>query len=276
MASTNFKLFDENKTNMMSDTEYNINTQRLNGVQAGIASSQLQNKTLYQTSLMSYALAQIMNQNGIDANDTAAVSAFVNGLSDTLVQKVLDKATEQMAIAGTDNSHYMTPALVKALSNKLISEADPRGPWKYVGNFTQVLNDTLTTIAEGDQAQKAFASLNQIMVKINNVKVNSADNRQTLRLTVQYTNNEGTGSEYFYVINTGTFKNDPYLSGSIIVYSLIGYSGAYRLYDSGAADIYKPSFIHLTPPSVISSITKLEIGCSNSGVPEFDVDVWYR
>ena len=46
MASTNFKLFDENKTNMMSDTEYNINTQRLNGVQAGIASSQLQNKTL--------------------------------------------------------------------------------------------------------------------------------------------------------------------------------------------------------------------------------------
>ena len=38
MASTNFKLFDENKTNMMSDTEYNINTQRLNGVQVGIAS----------------------------------------------------------------------------------------------------------------------------------------------------------------------------------------------------------------------------------------------
>ena len=113
MASTNFKLFDENKTNMMSDTEYNINTQRLNGVQSGIASSQLQNKTLYQTSLMSYALAQLMNQNGIDSNDTAAVSAFVNGLSDTLVQKVLDKATEQMAIAGTDNSHYMTPALVK-------------------------------------------------------------------------------------------------------------------------------------------------------------------
>lgn len=113
MASTNFKLFDENKTNMMSDTEYNINTQRLNGVQAGIASSQLQNKTLYQTSLMSYALAQIMNQNGIDSNDTAAVSAFINGLSDTLVQKVLDKATEQMAIAATDNSHYMTPALVK-------------------------------------------------------------------------------------------------------------------------------------------------------------------
>ena len=122
MASTNFKLFDENKVNMMSDTEYNINTQRLNGVQAGIASSQLQNKTLYQTSLMSYALAQLMNQNGIDSNDTTAVSAFVNGLSDTLVQKVLDKATEQMAITGTDNSHYMTPSLVKKAQSNIVYE----------------------------------------------------------------------------------------------------------------------------------------------------------
>lgn len=31
MASTNFKLFDENKQNMMSDQEYNTNTARLGG-----------------------------------------------------------------------------------------------------------------------------------------------------------------------------------------------------------------------------------------------------
>ena len=93
MASTNFKLFDENKTNMMSDTEYNINTQRLNGVQAGIASSQLQNKTLYQTALMCYALAQLMAANGYDANDANAVSTFVNNLSRSMVQKVVDKAS---------------------------------------------------------------------------------------------------------------------------------------------------------------------------------------
>lgn len=35
MAETNFKLFDENKVNMLSDQEYNINTQRINGVQGG-------------------------------------------------------------------------------------------------------------------------------------------------------------------------------------------------------------------------------------------------
>ena len=35
MAGTNFKLFDENKANMLSDQEYNTNAQQLNGVQGG-------------------------------------------------------------------------------------------------------------------------------------------------------------------------------------------------------------------------------------------------
>ena len=49
MPINNFKLFDEKKANMMSDDDYATNQQRLNGVQSGVASSQLQNKTLYQT-----------------------------------------------------------------------------------------------------------------------------------------------------------------------------------------------------------------------------------
>ena len=68
MASSNFKLFDENKTNMMQDGEYGINNQRLNGLQSGIASSMLQNKFQYQMSLISYAIGQLMVQNNIDAN----------------------------------------------------------------------------------------------------------------------------------------------------------------------------------------------------------------
>lgn len=93
MPKNNFKLFDENKSNMMTDVEYNTNNQRLNGVQSGVASSQLQNKTLYQTALMCYALAQLMAANGYDANDADAVSTFVNNMSQTMVQKVVDKAS---------------------------------------------------------------------------------------------------------------------------------------------------------------------------------------
>lgn len=94
MPVNNFKLFDEKKSNMMTDEEYAINQQRLNGVQSGVASSQLQNKTLYQTALMCYALAQLMAANGYDANDANAVSTFVNNLSLSMVQKVVDKASD--------------------------------------------------------------------------------------------------------------------------------------------------------------------------------------
>lgn len=93
MPTNNFKLFDEKKANMMTDEDYAINQQRLNGVQSGVASSQLQNKTLYQTALMCYALAQLMAANGYDANDADAVSTFVNNLSLSMVQKKVDKAS---------------------------------------------------------------------------------------------------------------------------------------------------------------------------------------
>ena len=101
MASSNIKLFDENKGNMLNDTEFNISTQRLNGLQTGVASSQLQNKAMYQASLMAYAIAQLMLANGQNANDTDAVSTFVNNLSASIVQKKLDKATKQDVVDGT-------------------------------------------------------------------------------------------------------------------------------------------------------------------------------
>lgn len=84
MPTNNIKIFDENKTNMLTDVEYSTNAQRLNGVQSGVASSKLQNKTLYQTSLISYAIAQFMNEMGFDASDSGAVSTFVNNLSSSI------------------------------------------------------------------------------------------------------------------------------------------------------------------------------------------------
>lgn len=113
MPTNNFKLFDQNKANLLSDTEYVNATQRLNGVQTGVASSQLQNKFAYQVSLVAYAIAQIMNQNGLDASDTLAVSAFVGNLGGSLLQKVADKATDKMISDGKDNTHWVTPLLLK-------------------------------------------------------------------------------------------------------------------------------------------------------------------
>lgn len=179
MASTNFKLFDENKTNMMSDTEYNINTQRLNGVQAGIASSQLQNKTLYQTSLVAYSLAQIMMQNGYDANDSAAVSAFVGNMSNSLLQKVIDKATEEEAKAGINNSKWLTPFLVKSFISDYMEKRNElvkicSGKFEFNkpddgGNTDNVLTKEFTIISVPDYSKSFIVKIN-----INSLSINTA------------------------------------------------------------------------------------------------------
>lgn len=123
MASSNIKLFDENKGNMLSDSEFSISNQRMNGLQTGVASSQLQNKAMYQASLIAYAIAQVMMQNGKNANDTDAVSAFVANLSGTMLQKVYDIATTAEAQAGVATGKWMSPALVKAAIDTLAAKA---------------------------------------------------------------------------------------------------------------------------------------------------------
>lgn len=140
MASSNIKLFDENKGNMLSDTEFNISNQRLNGLQTGVASSMLQNKAMYQTSLVAYAIAQLMLANGVNANDTDAVSAFVGNLSASIVQKVLDKASaadvankvagkwvdaKQLGELKTDVADNYLPLLGGTMLGDLFLNADP-------------------------------------------------------------------------------------------------------------------------------------------------------
>lgn len=146
MPKNNFKLFDENKSNMMTDVEYNTNAQRLNGVQSGVASSQLQNKTLYQTALMCYALAQIMAANGYDANDADAVSTFVNNLSSTMVQKVKDRASELEVKTGAKVNKYVTPGdfmtALNYLTKAKYGENDPTTSTE--GTLGQIYVNTTT------------------------------------------------------------------------------------------------------------------------------------
>lgn len=168
MPSSNILLFDANKANMMADEQYNTNTQRLNGVQSGIASSQLQNKTLYQVSLVAYAIAQIMNQNGLDANDTAAVSAFVANLSGTMLQKVADLATTQEAKAGVATGKWMSPALVRAAMDTYTS-----GKWLPLAGGTMTGKLILNTSSPTNALQAA--SKGYVDSKISNVQQNFVD-----------------------------------------------------------------------------------------------------
>lgn len=144
MASSNIKLFNENKGNMLSDSEFSISNQRMNGLQTGVASSQLQNKAMYQVSLVAYAIAQIMMQNGLNANDTDAVSAFVANLSGTMLQKVYDLATTAEAQAGVATGKWMSPALVKAAIDKTLTDKNylPKSGGTMTGNLILNANPT--------------------------------------------------------------------------------------------------------------------------------------
>ena len=181
MPTNNILLFDQNKGNMMGDTEYNTNQQRLNGVQSGIASSQLQNKFQYQVSLVAYAIASLMYNNGLDANDADAVSAFVSNLSGTLVQKVLDKASTSEAQAGTVDTKWMSPALVKAaidFTSVQLSGSTMTGPLILNGDPTQNLE-----AATKQYVDEAKASVFELVLN-----VNATQNQQTINFTRSVSN----------------------------------------------------------------------------------------
>ena len=164
MPTNNILLFDQNKGNMLNDSAYNTNQQRLNGVQSGIASSQLQNKFQYQVSLVAYAIASIMYNNGMDANDADAVSAFVSNMSNTLVQKVLDKASTQEAQAGTVDTKWMSPSLVKAaidFTSVKLSGSTMTGPLTLSGDPTENLQAATKQYVDSNIANAKLKYINR-------------------------------------------------------------------------------------------------------------------
>ena len=159
MANSNIKLFDENKTNMMADAEYGTNTQRANGVQTGIASSELQNKFQYQMSLMAYAIAQLMLANGKDAMDSAEVTTFVANLSNSVVQKVLDKASDSEASAGQNDSKWISAKQLVAVATSIAGNAAGENIPKITGgngNFPVIAPDG--TLSDSGVAPSSVAT----------------------------------------------------------------------------------------------------------------------
>ena len=203
MASSNIKLFDENKGNMLSDSEFNTSNQRMNGLQTGVASSQLQNKAMYQASLVAYAIAQIMMQNGLNANDTDAVSAFVANLSGTMLQKVYDLATTEEAKAGVATGKWMSPALVKAAIGKTLTDKNylPKSGGTMTGNLILNANPTANLGAATKQYvdSKVEVSKNNIKAELNGTLLKTLSNSDLSAIAGRDSNiSLFDGSTFFY------------------------------------------------------------------------------
>lgn len=69
MADSNFQVFAESATTVMSDTEYQTDSQRTGGVVPGLAAPKLHNKLYKQATIMAAAIAQVLVSQGYDAKD---------------------------------------------------------------------------------------------------------------------------------------------------------------------------------------------------------------
>lgn len=89
MASSNFKVFAEgvSQKDIQSDSVYESDAQRVNGVVPGVADPKLHNKLYKQATVMAAALAHVITQAGFDARDDD-YSGLVDGIRKTFAGSV--------------------------------------------------------------------------------------------------------------------------------------------------------------------------------------------
>jgi len=77
--ANNFLPFNPSGNNELSQEQYEANNVRISGIEPGLAAKEVYNKLFKQTSMMSYALGQILDEYGLDASDNNA-TALKNAL----------------------------------------------------------------------------------------------------------------------------------------------------------------------------------------------------
>ena len=250
MAQNNFKIFDQNKVNMQSDTDYTNNTQRLNGVQQGIASSSLNNKALYQASTMNAAIAGFMNDNGQDATDAnlltlknnyaAALTNFSNNTNSVIESypvksgvtfsagDPVDIINDEVTISKSEND-----GLIVLNNNKMDVIYQFDETYLYTAKDLTIYQYTLT---DGVFRQSAIFTVEQSAQEITSL---CKYNNSTLFATVlMRSNTDGTiyyskvlaftvsansieftseSEEMSHIASGGKFKMHPFVGGSIIM-----------------------------------------------------------
>jgi hypothetical protein len=144
VATNNFKVFNENFSNVQSDAVYLADAQRLGGVVPGVAPSALHNKMYRQATIMAAALGQVIANRGYNASD-ADLAALVTALS---------SAFSPFATSA-NVTYYVDPAGSDA-NNGL--SAGAAGAFKTIGKaismIPQIVNHTVTiNVAQGTYAE---------------------------------------------------------------------------------------------------------------------------
>lgn len=154
MATSNFLIFAENveDENMETDTDYEVDTQRMTGVVPGIAVPKMHNKLYRQSTIMTAAIAQSIVQAGYNALDSD-YSGLVANLRRTFagsVNGVRPDATGNIDLTDVLNTikEYATPSI-----GQIIITKDPASPaQKYTGTTWELVEEGTFIMAAGKTA----------------------------------------------------------------------------------------------------------------------------
>lgn len=83
--TNNFLVFDENNNNILNDSQYKNDAERVGGMTQGISRSILFNKALRQSTIMAAAVGEVLNRRGYDASDSS-ISTLVTNIDDAFPQ----------------------------------------------------------------------------------------------------------------------------------------------------------------------------------------------
>ena len=214
---SNFQIFAESATDMQTDIEYSTDSQRINGVEPGLAKAELHNKLYRQATVMVAALAQVLVERGFSAMDND-----YNGLVAAIRQAFTYSVNDIKP--GTDgNIDYDLLSFNDIYPvGSIVINADGTNPGtRFGGTWQQIAggrciigaNSTYPAGSTGGEATHKLTA-NEIPSHKHSASLSSAGghkhNRGTMNITgkfIQAAQNDGSG------IFEGAFANAGYIAG---------------------------------------------------------------
>ena len=155
MAKSNFKVFAEGvaPANILSDNEYEKDTQRVSGVVPGIAGPALHNKLYKQATIMVAAMAQVIVQAGLDAMDDD-YSGLVSNLRKTFAGSVNGVKPDNKGNIDISSLLQSIRDMIPPRVGDAIVTLNPDNPSKrYPGTTWELLPEQTFVMAAGNTAK---------------------------------------------------------------------------------------------------------------------------
>lgn len=152
-GSSNFKVFNPNLTNIMSDLDYNLSNYRLNGAVSGLAPSNIHNKLYYQVTTFVAAMAESLANQGYVVSDSnysnlvTVLSSILNTAGGNLTGALNEAKGTNIASAATTNIGTATGNFVQVTGTTTITalgtaQAGAKRTVNFTGSLTLTHNAT--------------------------------------------------------------------------------------------------------------------------------------